>query len=48
MMDVGAPVVGPGVGAVVGDEDVGENVRFGLQSVSFKIWSMKLSWSSSA
>ena len=47
-MYVGAPVVGPGVGAVVGDEDIGENVRFGLQSVSFTIRLIKLSWISSA
>jgi len=45
---VGALVVGPGVGAVVGSEDVGENVRSGLQSVAFTISVMKLSSISSA
>ena len=45
---VGAPVEGPGVGAVVGDEDVGENDSSGLQSVAFTISAMKLSWIRSA
>ena len=40
---VGAPVVGPGVGAIVGDEDVGENVSSWLQSVAFTISVMKVS-----
>ena len=45
---VGALVKGAGVGAVVGDEDVGENDRSGLQSVVFTISVMKLSSISSA
>ena len=48
MRIVGAPVVGPGVGTVVGDEDVGENDNSGLHSVEFTISVMKLSSISSA
>ena len=45
---VGAPVVGRGVGAVVGSEDVGENVSSGLHNVVFTISVMKASSISSA